>query len=427
MSAATHPNVVLGAGLAGLSAAYHLGPETPVFEAAGRLGGECITDTVGAYAFDRSGHLLHLRTSEVKTLVQKLLPETFRSVARDARIHIGESEVRYPFQANTFGLPSAIKAKCLMDYLTAVTTPSQQDPKTFAQWAQRSFGQEISRLFFEPYNQKLWTVPPEKLTLDWMGPYVPKPDLPTAIHGAFADQPGGGGYNACFNYPKRGGIEVLPRALAASLKHIHLNAEVVRIDARSRRLWAPGHSAVAYGRLISSVPLPALVARLDQAPQAVLAAARRLNATSVLVVNLGVARERIHPAHWLYFPEETYSFYRVGFPSNFGQVAPRGCSSLYAEVALPAGTGWEQRKVLARKVRKDLMRAGILRPDDRVEVEHLQYIPYAYVIFDRDHAAARRTILQYMEKQGIVCIGRWGHWEYSAMEDAILAGMHAAK
>jgi protoporphyrinogen oxidase len=78
-------------------------------------------------------------------------------------------------------------------------------------------------------------------------------------------------------------------------------------------------------------------------------------------------------------------------------------------------------------VRQDLLRAGILKSDDVVEVEHLQYLPYAYVIYDRDYAQARRVVLAYLEKHGVACVGRWGHWEYSAMEDAILAGRRAAE
>lgn len=417
--------VVLGAGLAGLSAAYHAGPGARVFERDGRVGGECVTDVVRGYHFDRSGHLLHLRTPEAKRLVARLLPDCFRRVARDARIHLRDRDVRYPFQANLYGLSQEMKAQGLRDYLEAVTTPSRP-PRNFSEWTRASFGATVAGMFFEPYNRKLWTVEPKALTLEWMGGYVPKPDLPTVIRGAFADVPGGGGYNASFLYPKGGGIEVLARALAAHAPGLALNAEAVRVDPRRRTADIRGIGRVAWKRLISTLPLPSLVARLEQPPERVREAARRLQSNSVLVVNLGVRRARLHPAHWLYFPEPEYVFYRVGFPTNFGRVAPAGRSALYAEVALPAGTGWDRRRALAARVRRDLRRAGLLRPDDVVEAEQLQYIPYAYVIFDREHRAARKTIMDYLERCGIQSVGRWGGWEYSAMEDALLAGARAA-
>jgi len=423
---AEHECIVLGAGLAGLSAAYHLGAQTQVFEAADQVGGECITDQVDGYAFDKSGHLLHLRTPEVNALVNELLPDGFNSVIRDARIHILGTEVRFPFQANTFGLPPLVKAQCLRSYLEAITQPGHK-PANFTLWAQQSFGKEISRLFFEPYNQKLWNWPTDQMTLDWMGPYVVKPDLPTVISGAFQDQPAGGGYNATFLYPKHGGIDALPKALAAKLTNVHLQSPAVKINLARRVVHIQGTGSLSWKHLISSVPLPALAAMLDPLPAKVAEAMARLNANSVLVVNLGISRPKIHPAHWLYFPEKEFHIYRAGFPSNFGEVAPAGCSSIYAEVSLPAGTGWSQRRAHARRVRADLVRAGILRVEDKVEVEHFQYLPYAYVIYDRDYAQARKTVLAHLEKNGVQCVGRWGHWEYSAMEDAILAGKQAAE
>lgn len=418
--------MVLGAGLAGLSAAVHLGQSAQVFEAAARAGGECVTDRVGGYAFDRSGHLLHLRTREVRAWIERLLPGRLRWVERDARVRLLGHEVRYPIQANAFGLPPAVKADLLRDALAAAAAPNAR-PHDFTDWARRTFGETLSRLFFEPYNRKLWTVDPAELTLDWMGPYVPRPDLATIVRGAFTDVPGGGGYNARFLYPRRGGIGQLAETLAARVPQLRLNAEAVRVDPRRRTVAVRGLGRVSWTRLISTLPLPALVARLDRPPQRVRDAAARLRANSVLVVNLGVRRARLHPAHWLYFPEPELVFYRVGFPSNFGRTAPAGCSALYAEVALPAGTGWDRRRALARRVRRDLIGAGLLRPDDVVELEHLQYLPYAYVIHDRDHATAKRTILEYLETCGIRSIGRWGGWEYSAMEDALLAGKRAAE
>ncbi len=418
--------VVLGAGLAGLAAAHYGGPGVRVFEALPRLGGKCATDQVRGFAFDQAGHLLHVRTPRVRELIQRLLPGKLRLVTRDARIHLAGREVRYPFQANLFGLPPEIKAEALRDYLEAALAP-QKKPRHFADWAQRTFGATMARLFFEPYNRKLWTVLPEELTLDWMRDYVPRPALGRVIRGAFQDVPQGGGYNETFWYPAKGGIDQLAVALAGRGKHITLNASAREIDLRRRTVEISGHGSVPWRRLISTLPLPVLAARCRSLPKGVREAASHLRANSVMVVNLGIRGPRLHSAHWIYFPEDKFSFYRVGFPSNFGRVAPAGCSSLYAEVAVPAGTGWDQRKTIAGRVRRDLRLAGILTARDRVVVEHLQYLPYAYVIYDQAYQSARKHVLEYLERQGVASIGRWGHWEYSAMEGALLAGKTAGQ
>lgn len=418
--------VVLGAGLAGLSAAYHAGPGCQVFEAAGRPGGLCATDRVGGYAFDLAGHLLHLRERSSREFVEQLLPGRWRPIRRDARIHLLDREVRYPIQANTFGLPAEVKAGVLQTYLEARTARGPA-PRNFSAWARSAFGAGLADLFFEPYNRKLWTVEPSRLTLDWMGPYVPSPEPARVIRGAFADIPEGGGYNARFRYPRQGGIEALPRALARRVPGLRLNAAAKRVDWRGRRVDIAGLGWVPWQQLISTLPLPELAARCVSLPDKIRRLAGRLRSNSVLVVNLGVRRPRLHPAHWVYFPEKRFSFYRVGFPSNYGRLAPKGCSSLYAEVAMPFGTGWDRRRQVARRVRQELASAGILRSADRVDAEHLQYLRYAYVIFDEAHADARRQVLAFFRRQGIWSIGRWGHWEYSAMEDALAAGKRAAE
>ena len=416
--------VILGAGLAGLSAAYYAGPGARIFEAAGQAGGACVTDREEGYSFDRAGHLLHLRTPEVKGLIRKLLPGKFQVRARDARVHLRDTQVRYPFQANTFGLEPEVKGDCIRRYLEAAVL-EKKSPRNFQEWTQATFGKSISRIFFEPYNHKLWTLPPSELTLEWMGNYVPQPDCSRVIRGAFADIPEGGGYNAQFWYPKTGGIGILGQALTAGISRLSLNARVISVDPRRRNVDIIGPGRIAWQRLISTLPLPALVAMLEQPPRKILEAAQQLHSNSVVIVNLGVSRPRRHNAHWLYFPEEEYSFYRVGFPSNYGRMAPRGRSVLSAEVAVKAGTGWEDRKNLARRVCRDLIKAGLLEKKDIIEKEYLQYLPYAYVIYDKNHSAARKLILNYLEARGITSIGRWGGWEYSAMEDAILAGKHA--
>jgi UDP-galactopyranose mutase len=416
--------VILGAGLTGLSAAYYAGPGARIFEAEAQAGGVCVTDREGPYSFDRAGHLLHLRTREVQRLIQKLLPGRFQILARDARVHLMDTAVRYPIQANTFGLLPEIKGDCIRRYLEAAVLMKKR-PRNFQEWTQATFGKSLSRLFFEPYNHKLWTIPPSDLTLEWMKSYVPQPDCSRVIRGAFADIPEGGGYNAEFCYPQTGGIGILGQALAANISRLSLNARAVSVAPRRRTVDIIGPGRITWQRLISTLPLPALVAMLEEPPRKILEAAQQLCSNSVIIVNLGVRCSRRHPAHWLYFPEAEYSFYRVGFPSNYGRMAPRGISVLSAEVAVKAGTGWEGRKKLACRVRRDLIKAGLLGKKDVIEKEYLQYLPYAYVIYDKNHFSARKIILDYLESQGIKSVGRWGGWEYSAMEDAILAGKQA--
>ena len=68
------PVVILGAGLAGLSAAYHAkkrGMPHLLFEREGRVGGLVRSERVNGFTFDYTGHLLHMKEERTKQLAEK--------------------------------------------------------------------------------------------------------------------------------------------------------------------------------------------------------------------------------------------------------------------------------------------------------------------------------------------------------------------
>ncbi len=83
----TYPVVILGAGLTGLSTAFHLEDVSSlILERESEVGGLCRTHEEAGFTFDCTGHLLHLKTDEVRDLVKRLLPDTFTTHERRAQI-----------------------------------------------------------------------------------------------------------------------------------------------------------------------------------------------------------------------------------------------------------------------------------------------------------------------------------------------------
>jgi hypothetical protein len=174
------------------------------------------------------------------------------------------------------------------------------------------------------------------------------------------------------------------------------------------------------------LPLPRLLELLAGVPAGLREAASRLSATQVLNINLGVGREDVSDRHWLYFPEDRYLFYRVGSPTSFCRAsAPPGCSALYVEVARKRFHRGEV-PAMVRRVKDDLVSCGLLRRDDRILAEQVVIIDPAYVVFDVHRRLVLPEIMSWLEGQGIRSIGRYGRWEYGAMEDALHQGREAA-
>jgi protoporphyrinogen oxidase len=420
--------VVLGAGLTGLSAAYHLGGETVVVEREPWVGGLCASAHVGGFTFDRTGHVLHLRDAWVRRLVQTLLPDAFVEVERRALVYSKGVHTAYPFQVNTYGLPEAVVRECLAGFLETRRAEAGPPPAEFGRWIVHTFGEGIARHFLAPYNAKLYRVDLATLDAEAMAVSIPRPTAAQVLQGSRGQEVAGLGYNATFLYPRRGGIEIIAAALAARCGDVRLNRTVCRVDPLARRVEIDGGETLEYERLVSTIPLDSLLAILDPVPDPVFVSApRRLHAIRVVSFNLGIERERVLPGHWVYFPEPEFPFYRVVSASNYAErVAPRGCSSLSVEVARRRDEPVDL-EALRAEVLEGLARARILRSSDRILAEETRVLDPAYVIHDHQRRHTVPRVLAALQRYGIVSTGRYGAWEYGSMETALRQGHQAAE
>ena len=431
---------ILGGGLGGLSTAWHLEKigffNYHLFEKESRVGGLARSENVDGFIFDFTGHLLHFKNQYVKDLILRLLGENIKCIERNSWIFSKNVHTRYPFQNNLFGLPNDVIKECIMGFVEANYRKNGNDPadkdlvrpedfpeeyKTFEDWIYTNLGTGIAKHFMIPYNAKLWTVHPRELTCEWMGRFVPPTSLEQLLEGALCDQSKKVGYNAYFYYPLHGGIESLPKAFASSLSNIHINQEAREIDITEKKITFKDGEQIYYHMLASSIPLPQLVHLIKPLPNEIKVLSRNLRYNSVLNINLGINRN-VSDKHWIYFPEEDISFYRVGFPGNFSPfVAPEGASSLYIEIAYSNDKPLDKKKVV-EKAKEDLKKAHILKDSDQIMVEKCFDIGCAYVIYDKNYRDSVARIKNFLNENDIYPIGRYGAWEYSGMEDAILQG-----
>ena len=421
--------VILGAGLAGLSTSLHLPPDldVSVFEREDEVGGVARSRRVGEFTFDYTGHLLHLRDAGVKELVARLLPDAFHDCHRKAVIRSHGVYVPYPFQANLHGLPAEIVAECLIGFAEALASGQKSEEATdFQDWCLRCFGAGISKHFMIPYNAKLYCRDLSRMSAEWVSWSVPRPSLEQVVKGALGTRIEGMGYNPTFFYPKEGGIDILPRALATEARGVELRCEVKRVDLAGKLVHLADGRRVPYDHLVTTLPLRNFIALVDGMPQWAREAADALTSVTVCGFNFGIGRSDAADFDWVYVPEPEFPFYRFGFPSAFSKgVCPPGTSSCYVEVAVDRGTPIDL-DATERAVLDGLRRIGILRDDDRILAKDRVVIDPAYVVFDPHRAATRDKLLDLLLASDVQSIGRYGAWTYSGMEDAIIAGRQAA-
>ncbi len=430
---------IIGAGLAGLSAAYYLKKDYAVYEQEHEVGGLCKSYTIDGFTFDYTGHLLHFRNKEIKRLVTSLLNNRLSEIKRRAYIFSKGVYTEYPFQANTFGLPKEVVKECLMGFIEAwamkaITPPipplvrgGKRGVETFEDWIYKTFGKGIAKHFMIPFNEKFWKTSLDKLTSDWVSWLVPMPKIEDVVSGAIGIGNKDIGYNPVFYYPVNEGISVLPNSFLPYINNLNLNMKVSSISSKKKRITFANDAEVKYDFLVSTMSLPELIKTCDDAPAKIKSLAKGLKYISVYDINLGIRREGISDKHWIYFPEKEYPFYRVGFPMNFSKsLAPEGCSSMYVEVSHRDGRDIPKERLINDAV-NGLIKAGILRKDDEIAVKDVIDIKYAYTIYDFHRQKAVPIIQKYLEEKGIFSIGRYGAWEHTSMEDVIYQGKVTAQ
>jgi protoporphyrinogen oxidase len=204
---------------------------------------------------------------------------------------------------------------------------------------------------------------------------------------------------------------------------------VLSVSPKRRTAALSDGRTVKFETLISTLPLPALVAACgDEAPAEVRAAARALKHVSVRCVNLGVAREDVTDKHWIYYPEDTV-FHRIFVQGNASpHCNPPGGFGLTCEIThsdrkpLPL-----EGAALIERCRQDCIRVGMLRDDDRVLAANQVDMPVAYVVYDHDRARNVALIREWMAHHRIVLAGRYSEWEYYNSDHAFIAGRKAAE
>ena len=423
------PVLIVGGGLTGLVAAERLenaGTPAVVLEREAAPGGACRSLEADGYIFDYTGHLLHVARAETEAYLAELgVWDRLAVHERRAAVVIGGRVTPYPVQINTHGLAPEVRRDCLLGFVRAWARDGGEEPADFRAWVLDRFGEGLARHFFFPYNSKLYRASPEELSLDWVGRYVPKPELEDVVDGVLGLHDGAVGYNATFRYPRRGGIRMLPDAVARRVDNLQLEREVVRIHLGESWVELAGGERLEWRRLLSTISLPALMdCIVDELPDDVAGARSALRWVRVLNLALGVEGAAPSDEHWLYFPDPELPFYRVGFPSNHGELAPTGHHTVSVELSLDPDDGDVEE--LAGAAEKALVDIDLLDPA-AVRVRRVTVLDPAYVVFDHQRREAVALLRAFLRRHGVMLAGRWAEWKYSAMEDAILDGTAAAR
>ena len=306
-------NLIIGAGLSGLSCAYYLGDEYLILEKENTPGGYCRTIPNSKYVWDYAGHFYHFRTEKYKKLFMDLVDEDqIIKQKKNTKIFYKGRLVEYPFQTNIHTLEKDEFIQCLYDLYFRDENASYDN---FLDMLHAKFGKSITEKFLRPYNEKLYAVDLHELDKDAMGRFFPYADFKQVMEsmGNKAKET----YNDEFMYLKKGTGYFIDRLFEKIDRNkARLNTEVKLINRAERFVEVENGERIYYENLINTAPFNQFLAMLGEDGQR--KKIETLSYNKVLVLNLGFNKSspKYKKEHWVYFPDKKVNFYRVGFYNN---------------------------------------------------------------------------------------------------------------
>lgn len=400
-------DLIIGAGISGLSYAATTKNDFLVVEKDSTIGGYCRTIREKDYVWDYSGHFFHFQRPEIKDFVMSRIPaDEILKVEKHTQIYYKGLMVDYPFQMNIHQLEKQEFIDCLYDLFTAESGGS---PDSFKKMLYAKFGKSIAEKFLIPYNEKLYATDLDSLDTDAMGRFFPYADKEQIVRNF--RQSDNRSYNATFLYP-RYGAEQIVKSVASHIadKRICLNEELLSVDIATKTART-NKRTIKYDRLVSTLPFPILLQKCGVDFDTLL-----YTCNKVLVFNLGFdkkGQDKIN--NWIYFPDPELVFYRVGFYDN---IIGQDKMSLYVEI----GFNQKEKNIdvdgCRQRVLDDLKKVGILH-DERLVAEHHVVMEPAYVHITKKSETDKAEKKSMLAAKDIYSIGRYGSWTYCSLEDNI--------
>ena len=450
---------VIGAGPAGLTAAYCLTKETssvmvvekdPVY-----VGGISRTVNYKNYLFDVGGHRFFSKSKEVVDLWNEILPDDFISRPRLSRIYYGDKYYSYPLKAfealTNLGIINS--TRCVLSYGWARVFPVK-DPKTFHQWVRNQFGERLYSIFFKTYTEKVWGMSCDEISADWAAQRIKGLDLYSAVKNALVrsfkkkDQATFGDGEVIkslienFQYPRKG-----PGMMwDAAAKAVKDRGGKILMDRcfeameynKDKKIWtitvvsgAGERETYTARHVISTAPVRELVDKISPAPISKLHA-RDLKYRDFLTVALVVKKVDSFPDNWIYIHDSSV---KVGRVQNFESWSPEmipqeGMSCLGLEYFCFEGDGlWNSDdKDLIELAKNEIAKIGLVRKDAVVDACVVRQ-PKAYPVYDDVYKENMRNIRLDLDLHcpNLHLIGRNGMHKYNNQDHAMMTAMLTAK
>lgn len=415
---------ILGGGISGISLALTV-DGSHLFESGPTLGGFIRSVVDGPWTFDFGPHIMFSKNQKVLEIMISSLQGNVHQSRRNNLCFVASAMTKYPIENDLVALPLAIRASCLKSMIRERIAQIEENPYNLSQWFIRNFGNELTELYFRPYNEKLWESSLEELSMLW-SERIPLPPLDDVIDGSLGIPSDGYLHQLYYHYPQKGGYEALAQAWVQKLQAERWspNHRASRIDQYGESLLISftNGTQIEADSICSTIPLTDLVKISSFATPEVVRASERLKTLPLRTHTFGVAGSDSLRASAVYVPDRKIPFHRVSFPSTFSpHNSPPNHFLIQVEVTYPSETlisdlppGALERDQIFRNLKE----IGIVT--DHTLVRHWVHdADKAYVVYGSSYIEDIKLLTEFFQSFRIHLLGRFGAHQYLNVDGCI--------
>ncbi len=409
--------IVIGSGVSGLSIARMLSDnyEVQILERSDKAGGLIKCDRIDGNLFHRVGG--HVFNSKDQTVLDWFWQHfdrdnEFLKATRNAKILLGGKLIGYPLENYLHQLPEHETRGIVNELIQMLINEKDKTEKydNFKDFLIGNFGENLYRIYFGPYNSKIWHTDISKVPLEWLDGKLPMPQIKEVIISNIVKKEESTMVHASFYYPKRDGSQFIVNRLSEQ-QNIQLSYTVSSISTTEKGLLSVNNGSILTDIIvycgdvrqlhniihIEDAGLKNLIESVADLPS---------NGTSNVLCETDE-----NDISWLYLPEDQFKAHRIIYTGNFSDTNNEGSSRKTCVVEF---SGKQDQETMLKELQK---LPGNLKP------LAFNYEPNSYIIQHKETRSKIKSLKEQLGKYNIYLLGRFAEWEYYNMDKAIESAM----
>ncbi|MDP2943688.1 MAG: FAD-dependent oxidoreductase [Candidatus Omnitrophota bacterium] len=413
-------NIIIGAGISGLSCAYAL-KDCLVLEKEHEIGGLCRTIEYKGFRFDLGGHRLFSPNQKIENTFKELLKGEIIEFKRKSKIWKNQKFIDYPLQTSViFNIAPWHTALSLLTYLYRKISPLKGN--SFKDKATNRFGDNLYKLFLKEYTEKVWGLDCSDISEDLVYTRLQNVSLKRVIKFMFKRDSITRSFSETIIYPKKGIFQIIERI--SNNLNIELNNDVTKLvysKNRIEKVIVNNNKDLNCRSLVSTMPITKLINLFDP-PDDVKKAAENLRYRSVIFVFLILKKEAFTENHWIYIPDGQI-FGRIHEPKNWSAyMAPKEKTGICLEIFCDVKDKiWNTND---NEIAYQAIRDIPLEKKFEIEDYCVKKVEYAYPVYDIDYKSKIDKVKKYLSAyKNLFLLGRTGSFRYINMDICLEKGL----